>query len=78
MPKIKPVESIKGFAAFDSRGEVLWATVRASKDESAALLRRFNPPVEGFDYPWQVLPISITIDSGYQYDIEDVIGQGTK
>ena len=71
--KAKARQEIKCFAAFDDRGNVLYATIRPTKDEAAALLRRFNPPVEGYAYPFQVLPVAIALDVGHQFNIEDAI-----
>ncbi len=60
---------IKAYAAFSNRGALLYATIKPSKDEAQAAYERFNPEVsQGY---FEILPIFIGIDKGYQYDLEE-------
>lgn len=69
--KRKRPHEIKAFAAFDARGMLLYATIKPTHKEAREAFERFNPGV-GDGY-FEVLPIYIGVDKGYQYDIEDAI-----
>ncbi len=70
MAKKKPknYREIEAFAAFDDRLNLLYATIRPNKKESEDALRRFNPPVKGFPYPFKVMPISVGVDLNRQQE----------
>ena len=64
---------IKAFAAFTTRGALIYGTVRPTKEQAQEALEHFNPVIEPSAYPYQVLPVFIGVDKGYQYDLEDAI-----
>jgi hypothetical protein len=66
-------QEIKAFAAFNDRGQILYATIKPTRSETESLLTRFNPPVEGHHYPFQVHPVYIGLDAGFQYDLESTL-----
>lgn len=63
------------FAAFDERGNLLTATIRQTKKEAEDILRKFNPPVDGFSYPYKILPVTLRPDQliqhKFNFDSED-------
>lgn len=63
----KKHKNIEAFAAFDARGNLLSATVRQTKEEADIQLRKFNPPVAGFSYPYKILPITLGADQILQH-----------
>lgn len=66
---------IKSFAAFDERGNILYATIRPNKQDAQTELEKFNTRLEGHYYPFKVLPVFIGIDSDFQYDLEDFLAR---
>ena len=61
------------FAAYDTTGKLLYITLRPTSSECAAVLQRINPRVEGFAYDYDVRPVTVSVDIGYQYDLEEAI-----
>jgi hypothetical protein len=61
--KIKIDYELEYYAAFDWRGNILDGTIKRTREESALALRRFNPPVAGHPYDFEVLPVMIGIDT---------------
>jgi len=61
--KLKINYELEYYAAFDWRGNILDATIKRTKTESVEALKRFNPPVAGHPYDYEVLPIMIGIDT---------------
>jgi hypothetical protein len=51
------------YAAFDWRGNLLTATIKKTRGEATEALQRFNPQIPGQDYPYEVLPIMIGVDT---------------
>ncbi len=64
---------IKAFAAFSTRGQLVWSTIKPTRAETQTAYDRFNPEVDK-EY-FEILPVFIGIDKGYQYNIEDAINQ---
>lgn len=59
---------IKAYAAFSNRGVLLYATIKPSRAEAQAVFERFNPNMDqGY---FEILPVYIGIDKGFQYDLE--------
>ncbi len=67
--KQQNTKEIEAFAAFDHRLNMLYATIKPTREEAQALMLRFNPQVEGQDYTFRVYPIRVTIDLGKQHDM---------
>jgi len=63
-------QEIKAFAAFNDHGQILYATIKPTKDEVEIVLKRLNPPIAGFHYPFKIHPVYIGLDTGFQYDLE--------
>ncbi len=63
----KKRKNIEVFAAFDGRGNLLTATIRQTKKEAEDILHRLNPPVDGFSYPYKVLPVTLGPDQLIQH-----------
>ena len=61
--KLKINYELEYYAAFDWRGNILDATIKRTKIESLEALHRFNPPVFGQAYDYEVLPVMIGIDT---------------
>ncbi len=57
---------IPAYAAFDDRGNLLYATIKPDKDSCVKSLHGFNPPVSGHHYPYKVLPVYIGVDLNKQ------------
>lgn len=70
----KPVQVDEMFAAYTDTGKLLYITLRPTSSECAEVLHRLNPPVEGFAYGFEVRPVTVTVDVGHQYDLENAIG----
>jgi hypothetical protein len=51
------------YAAFSKRGNILDGTIKRTKNESLEALHRFNPPLEGHPYGFEVLPVMIGLDT---------------
>ncbi|PCI98737.1 MAG: hypothetical protein COB14_07515 [Alphaproteobacteria bacterium] len=68
--KQRKTQEIEAYAAFDGRSNILYATIKSSKEASADTLRKFNPPVEGYSYAFKVLPIRISVDLNAQHEID--------
>ncbi len=68
-------KKIEAFAGFAANGSILFATVRQGREYAQNALESFNPKLEGFSYGFQVLPVSIEIDKGYQYELETAIDE---
>jgi hypothetical protein len=64
-------QEIKAFAAFNDQGHILYATIKPTKTETEISLKRLNPPVEGFHYPYHIIPIYIGSDKDFQYIFEN-------
>tara|TARA_B100001989_G_scaffold243307_1_gene210887 strand:- start:1223 stop:1468 length:246 start_codon:yes stop_codon:yes gene_type:complete len=63
------IKEIEAFAAFDHRLNMLYATIKPTKEEAETLMRRYNPPVDEETYTYRVYPIRVTIDLGKQHDL---------
>lgn len=48
---------VQFYAAFHDNGNLLRATVSADYDACEKALHKFNPRLEGFYYPYRILPI---------------------
>lgn len=68
-------KKIEGFAGFAANGSIVYATIRQGREEAQAALESFNPKLEGFSYGFQVLPVSIQIAKGHQYELETAIDE---
>lgn len=65
--KRKPhITEIKAFAAFDDRGNLLYATIRPTKEAATEALERMNSRIEGLPYYWRVMPVFIGVDLNFQ------------
>ena len=62
-------KEIEAFAAFDDRLNMLYATIKPTREDAEAQMLRFNPKVEGHNYDFRVFPIRVTIDLGKQHDM---------
>ncbi len=60
-------KEIEAFAAFDHRLNMLYATIKPTREEAQALMLRFNPAVDEESYTFRVYPIRVTIDLGKQH-----------
>ena len=73
MTRKNHLHEIKAFAAFSNRGDLLYATIKQTRAEAQAELERFNPNTpQGY---FEVQPIYIGVDKGFQYDIEKAINE---
>lgn len=72
MAKAKPrhLHEVKAFAAYDVRGNLLYATIKPTKDEAEEALERFNPRVDGYPYTFRVLPVFIGCDLNFQHQLD--------
>jgi hypothetical protein len=70
-----PKKKIEAFAGFAANGSILFATIKATREDAQATLERFNPRLEGVGYGFQVMPVSIEIAAGHQYELETAIQQ---
>ena len=65
----KHTHEIKAYAAFSNRGVLLYATIKPTREEAQRVFERFKPQIDqGY---FEILPIYIGIDKGYQYNLED-------
>lgn len=69
--KLQNTKEIEAYAAFDQRLNMLYATIKPTKEEAETLMRRFNPPVDEETYTYRVYPVRITIDLNKQHDLFD-------
>ncbi len=67
--KSKYEREIQAYGAFDDSNNLLYATVKPSRELCVETLHRFNPRVEGHHYPYKVLPIFIGVDLNTQNDL---------
>lgn len=70
-----PQHEVKAYAAFDTRGNLLYATIKPTREDAEEALRRFNPPVSGHSYDFHVLPVSVISDFAFQFDLEAAIAR---
>lgn len=71
MKRKEYTHEIKAFAAFSDRGHLLYATIKPTAAEAREVFERLNPEIQkGY---FDILPIYIGVDKGFQYDIEDAI-----
>lgn len=62
----KPDHETEAYGAYDDSMNLIYATIRSTKEASEAELHRFNPPVNGHHYPFKVLPVVIGAYSAHQ------------
>ena len=54
------------YGAYDDSMNLIYATIRATKEACEEQLQRFNPPVPGHHYPFKVLPLVIGAYNAHQ------------
>jgi hypothetical protein len=52
-----PKKKIEAFAGFAANGSILFAPIKAPREDAQATLERFNPRLEGVGYGFQVMPV---------------------
>ena len=57
----------KGYAALDERGNLLWGTIRTSREAAQELHDRFNPDPTGQGMGERIVPVKITIDDAERH-----------
>ena len=62
----KPDHETQAYGAYDDSMNLIYATIRATKEACEEQLHRFNPPVSGHHYPFKVLPLVIGAYSAHQ------------
>ena len=62
--------SIKGFAAFTG-SELVWGSIRPTKDQAEATYLAHNPQLEGCPQTYRILPIAVEIEEYSQTSFDD-------